>query len=84
MAEKSLFKKKENLKIVLFRPSIIAGAKIQPFPGWTDTISAAGVISVMGGLGLISYINATGDNYFDIVPVDIVINSMLVATAYAP
>lgn len=35
----------------------------------------------MSGLGLINYINARGVNRFDVIPVDIVTNSILVATA---
>ena len=66
----------------MLRPSIIACAKTEPFPGWTDSISAAGGISLLVGLGLINYINAGGDNRFDLVPVDIVTNSIIIATAH--
>lgn len=37
----------------------------------------------MTGLGLINYINARGFNRFDVIPVDIVTNTILVATAHA-
>ena len=83
MAEKSLYQKKGDLNVVLLRPSIIASARQEPFAGWTDSISAAGGISLLVGLGLINFIHAAGDNRFDIVPVDIVTNSIIIATAHA-
>jgi hypothetical protein len=36
------------------------------------------------GLGLINYIRADGDNEFDLIPVDITCNQILIATAYGP
>ena len=67
--------------MVLCRPSIIASSLYDPFPGWTDSLSAAGGITLMIGLGLINYIHARGFNHFDIIPVDIVTNTILLATA---
>jgi fatty acyl-CoA reductase len=80
MAEKTLIKNKGDLPVVLFRPSIIASSMEQPFPGWTDSLAAAGGITLMGGMGLIPYINAGGQNLFDMVPADIVSNGILVST----
>ena len=37
----------------------------------------------MTGLGLINFINARGYNRFDVIPVDIVTNSLIVTTAYS-
>jgi hypothetical protein len=34
----------------------------------------------MCGMGLIPYINAAGNNYFDLIPADIVSNGILVST----
>lgn len=69
--------------MVLLRPSIIASGLREPVPGWTDSISAAGGISLLIGLGLINYINAIGSNHFDVVPVDIVCNSIIITTAHS-
>jgi len=35
----------------------------------------------MAGLGLLNYVNAQGNTRFDVIPVDIVTNSIIVATA---
>jgi len=82
LAEKALLKNKGDLTVCLLRPAIIASSLKDPFPGWTDSLSAAGGISVLVGLGLVNYIRAEGNNKFDIVPVDIVTNHIIIATAY--
>ena len=81
MAEKTLIKRKGDLPVVLFRPSIIASALEQPFPGWTDSLAAAGGITLVSGLGLVNYINTTGKSEFDLIPVDFVANGIIIATA---
>ena len=63
MAEKTLAKNKGDLPVVLFRPSIIASSMEQPFPGWTDSLAAAGGLTLMCGMGLIPYINAAGEEF---------------------
>ena len=68
----------------LIRPAIIASSLNDPFPGWTDSLSAAGGISLLTGLGFLNYIRAEGVNTFDIIPVDIVSNQIIVATAFGP
>ena len=81
LAEKSLFKKRGNVNVVLFRPSIIAGAYKDPFPGWTDSLSAAGGLSLLVGLGLVKDLHSIGHNHFDVIPVDAVTNAMIISTA---
>jgi len=66
--------------LVIYRPSIIACAWRQPFRGWTDSLSAAGGLSLLTGLGLMKYVNGDGSGPFDIVPVDFVTNGILLAT----
>lgn len=66
---------------VLLRPSIIAAAIKEPLPGWTDTLSAAGGLSLAGASGVLNYVYGKYDNIADIIPVDYVCNAILVATA---
>lgn len=82
MAEKNIVKNKGHVKVVLWRPSIVCCAYTSPFPGWTDSISAAGGITILGGSGYISWLPGDGSNNFDIVPVDFVTNGMFIATAH--
>lgn len=81
----------------IVRPTIIAGAWLEPFPGWVDVISAAGAIFVTVGLGLVTALPGVpsiqwgpldlcltvclgkATHIGDVVPVDFVVNGMLVA-----
>lgn len=82
LAEKYLRKHQGQLNCVIWRPSIIAGSVEQPFKGWTDSISAAGGLTVLGALGILKHLHIPKPNPFDMIPVDIVSNGILVATAY--
>lgn len=66
---------------LILRPSIIAAAISEPFPGWTDTLSAAGGLSLATGVGVLEYVISKEDNISDIVPVDYVSNAIIVGTA---
>jgi fatty acyl-CoA reductase len=82
MAERTLKKTRpSHLPCCILRPSIIAAADKEPFPGWTDTLSAAGALSVAGGVGVLNYVNSKEDNIADIIPVDLVSNAIIVSSA---
>lgn len=84
LAEKSLKQNKGNVKLVIWRPAIIASAEKDPFPGWTDTIAAAGAIIVLSGLGIIHSVNVKSfTSALDIIPIDHVVNGLLIATCHA-
>lgn len=72
---------KPNQSVNIVRPSIIGGSYIEPFEGWTDTFSAAGGLTLAGGVGIINYVHGNGNNVADLVPVDFVSNIIIAATA---
>lgn len=78
MTEKAIVRKQGNLKVVICRPSIIASSIREPYPGWTDSMSAAGGITILGGLGMRHYMHIEEPGLLDIIPVDIVSNSILI------
>ena len=82
LGEKTLIKNKGHLNFCLWRPSIIASSVAEPMPGWTDSLSAAGGLSILGGVGLSHVVNSHGRYNFDVIPVDYVSNGCLVATCY--
>ena len=82
MAEKSLIKNKGNINVVIWRPSIIACSNRQPTPGWTDSLAAAGGLTLLGCIGILKNLYSTGKTVFDIVPADIVTNGVIIATAF--
>jgi len=81
MVERTLKKlRSPSLPVLLVRPSIISGAMRDPIPGWTDTISAAGGLSIIGGAGIVYWIHGSEKNIADLIPVDIVANMIIVGT----
>jgi hypothetical protein len=54
----------------------------EPFAGWTDSTAAAGGISLMICLGVITQIDETGESRADVIPVDIVSNGIIITTAH--
>ena len=54
MAEHILYQmNSKRIPISIVRPSIIGASLEEPFPGWTDSITLAGGIYLVGGLGIL-------------------------------
>jgi hypothetical protein len=54
MAEHILYQMNaKRIPISIVRPSIIGASLEEPFPGWTDSITLAGGIYLVGGLGIL-------------------------------
>ena len=57
MGERTLKKKTPStMPLVLIRPAIVGGAHRDPYPGWTDTLSAAGGLGFVGAIGVMDSI----------------------------
>lgn len=69
------------IPVCIVRPTIIGGAWKEPFPGWVDSISAAGAFYLSGGLGLMKITIINKYNIGDQIPVDIVSNSAIISAA---
>mmetsp|Transcript_26024 Transcript_26024/g.18481 ORF Transcript_26024/g.18481 Transcript_26024/m.18481 type:complete len:112 (+) Transcript_26024:224-559(+) len=82
MAERVLKKRRGNIKLMIYRPSIIMSNYEDPLEGWTDTIAAAGGLTMAFALGIMHFINANSTALFDLIPCDFVSNGILVATCY--
>jgi glycerone phosphate O-acyltransferase/fatty acyl-CoA reductase len=81
LTEHLLVKLKDNVPLVILRPTIIGGAWLEPFPGWVDSVSAAGAFYLSVGLGLMKYSIGNPSNIGDQIPVDYVSNAVIVAAA---
>jgi hypothetical protein len=80
LAEKRLMQTREHVNLVIYRPSIIACAYREPFRAWTDSLSAAGGLSLLSALGLMKYVHGDGSNPFDVIPVDYIVNGILITS----
>lgn len=81
MAERMLKKNSAGLKITIIRPSIIISCYEEPLSGWTETLAAAGGITLTGALGLLRNIQVNVSQILDLVPCDTVSNLILAASA---
>lgn len=81
MAERMLKKNSGNLKITIIRPSIIISCYDEPLSGWTETLAAAGGITLTAALGLLRNIQVDVSQILDLVPCDTVSNLILAASA---
>jgi len=80
IAEHLLLEEKDNLPLCVVRPSIIGSAAEFPFPGWVDSyIGAAGLVLSLG-LGLLHVMVGDPKSIMDCIPVDYVVNTILVAS----
>lgn len=79
MAESLLIEERGHLPVVIVRPSTITASLREPLPGWVDNFNGVTGITVTLGLGLFPSLLATRKYRADIVPVDIVANTLICA-----
>eukprot|EP00456_Euglypha_rotunda_P052299 TRINITY_DN4214_c0_g1_i19.p1 TRINITY_DN4214_c0_g1~~TRINITY_DN4214_c0_g1_i19.p1 ORF type:complete len:635 (-),score=53.32 TRINITY_DN4214_c0_g1_i19:12-1916(-) len=77
MTEDILVRRRGTVPLAIVRPSIIGSAWKEPFPGWVDAISAAGTVYIAVGLGVLKFLPGAPSLIADLIPVDVVVNTML-------
>jgi hypothetical protein len=75
-------KRKGDVPLCFVRPAIINTSYSEPFPGWIDSIAAAAALYLFVGLGIIKEIRGDLNLIADTVPVDNVVATIIVASAY--
>lgn len=80
MAEHMLAgRNKKNIPLLIVRPSIVGASLEEPFPGWTDSITLAGGIYLIAGLGILRELPGDANRIGDQIPVDVVANQILLS-----
>lgn len=79
IAEYLVFKESTNLPIVILRPSIVGATWLEPHVGWIDNFNGPTGLFQAHSLGLIRTMIGRREATADIIPVDVVINMMIVA-----
>lgn len=82
LCERALRRNRGNVSVLILRPAVIIGSKDEPYPGWTDSMAAAGALTLMVGSGITKYLIGTEYNRADIIPVDMVANHIICGTAF--
>ncbi|XP_044739879.1 putative fatty acyl-CoA reductase CG5065 [Chrysoperla carnea] len=79
MAEHIVMEKTGDIPAAIVRPSIVTAAWKEPFPGWIDNISGITGIMMEIGRGTIRSIICDETLTMDLIPVDIVVNTIITA-----
>jgi nucleoside-diphosphate-sugar epimerase len=74
--------RQNGVPLCILRPAIINNSYLEPYPGWIDSIAAAVALFLFVGLGIVRGIKGDPKNIGDMVPVDVVVNLIIVATAF--
>jgi len=82
LAESQLQEDAQGLPVIVIRPSIIGAVWKEPLPGWTDNFNGATGIFAACGKGLLTNMCGSSTSKADIIPVDVVSNTLIVAAAY--
>ena len=82
LSERSLQKHRGSVPLLILRPAIIICALNEPYPGWIDSLAAAGGLSILAGIGVIRFFLTTSTTRADFIPVDLVSNAIIAGTAY--
>lgn len=79
LAEQIVDDHKNELPLMIFRPSIVISSMKEPFPGWIDNFNGPLGLLVGSGLGITRTMHCDPDNIADFTPVDICIKAMIIA-----
>jgi len=79
LGEQMVVKTRGDLPVAIIRPSIIESSLADPRPGWLDGLRMADPLIVGFGKGRLPDFPADPDIILDIIPVDFVVNAILIA-----
>ncbi|KAG7559649.1 NAD(P)-binding domain superfamily [Arabidopsis thaliana x Arabidopsis arenosa] len=79
MGEMIVGVKRENMSVVKIRPSIITSTFKEPFPDWTEGIRTIDSLAVGYGTGKLTCFLGDLNAISDVIPADMVVNTMLVS-----
>ncbi|VVD02621.1 unnamed protein product [Leptidea sinapis] len=79
LAEDMLIRECGNLPVAIVRPSIVLSSLKEPVKGWVDNFNGPNGIIAAVGKGVFRTMLGTGTKVADLVPVDTVINLMIVS-----
>lgn len=77
LAEQLVLEHSGNIPTAIVRPSIITAAWKEPYPGWVDNLSGITGIVMECGRGTIKSIICDERCRMDLVPVDVVVNTLI-------
>ncbi|XP_042510489.1 fatty acyl-CoA reductase 3-like [Macadamia integrifolia] len=79
LGEMLIGQSRENLPVVIIRPTIITSTYREPFPGWVEGMRTIDSLGVGYGKGRITCFLGDPESIVDVIPGDMVVNAMIVA-----
>ncbi|KAI4313496.1 hypothetical protein L6164_026473 [Bauhinia variegata] len=79
MAEMLVEHKKENLPVIILRPSIVTSTYKEPFPGWIEGVRTVDSIAIAYCKRKLSCFPGNSKVVIDVIPADMVVNAIIVA-----
>ncbi|XP_031100999.1 fatty acyl-CoA reductase 3-like [Ipomoea triloba] len=70
---------KEDLPLVIIRPTMVTGTYKEPFPGWVEGIRTIDSLGLGYGKGKLTCFLGDPKTITDVIPADMVVNVMIVA-----
>lgn len=83
LAEHLIATEASDLPVCIVRPSIVVAAWREPMPGWIDNLNGPTGMVLAIGKGLLRTMHVRRDVKADLIPVDIVVNTMIASSFYA-
>ncbi len=84
MAEQAVVELHGDIPLSIVRPSIIESALAEPFPGWLEGFRMAEPIFLAFGRNILRDFSGLPDSLLDIIPADLVVNTVLAVAANPP
>ncbi|KAG9457258.1 hypothetical protein H6P81_001766 [Aristolochia fimbriata] len=77
MAEMLLGNLKDQVPLVIVRPSVVTSTYVEPFPGWIENTRTIDAVIIPYALGKMKCFLGDPDGILDMIPGDMVVNAML-------
>ncbi|XP_047973356.1 fatty acyl-CoA reductase 3-like isoform X1 [Salvia hispanica] len=77
MGEMVLGRFKENIPLVIIRPTMVTSTLKHPFPGWTEGVRTIDSFIVGFGTGRLTCYPGDPQSILDMIPADMVVNAMI-------
>ncbi|MFV1992145.1 MAG: SDR family oxidoreductase, partial [Acidimicrobiales bacterium] len=84
LGETALIELRGNIPVTVVRPSIIESALLEPYPGWIRGFRMAEPIIISYAKGELHQFPGSPESVIDVIPVDIVANTIIAAAAEPP
>ncbi|XP_019431553.1 PREDICTED: probable fatty acyl-CoA reductase 4 [Lupinus angustifolius] len=79
MGEMIMGNMKDNLHLIITRPTMIVGTHSEPFPGWIEEVRTMDFLIAAYCQGTLTSFVGHSDTVLDTIPADMVVNSMFIA-----